>query len=208
MPASSSSTPPRAGSRSPRSTCGSSSCVGVRHGRHRADQGRPRRRRVARARPGRRRDHVAGTFLAGAPVVDVDAPAGIGLDELRAALDRLPPAPPRRPAPDRPRLWIDRAFVARGAGTVVTGTLTGGSLRTRRPADRRPRRPAGAGARPGVAQAPARRGRRREPAGGQHHRRRPSRTCGGATPWSAGASGGRRRRSTPRSRCSHRWATR
>jgi len=75
-------------------------------------------------------DHVAGTFLADAPLVEVDAVAGVGLDELRAAIDRA--VGTRPPAPDlgRPRLWIDRAFVARGSGTVVTGTLTGGSLRT------------------------------------------------------------------------------
>ena len=30
---------------------------------------------------------------------------------------------------DRPRLWIDRVFTVRGSGTVVTGTLTGGSLK-------------------------------------------------------------------------------
>ena len=29
---------------------------------------------------------------------------------------------------DRPRLWIDRVFAPRGAGTVVTGTLIGGAL--------------------------------------------------------------------------------
>ena len=29
----------------------------------------------------------------------------------------------------RPRLWVDRAFSVRGAGMVVTGTLTEGSLR-------------------------------------------------------------------------------
>ena len=28
----------------------------------------------------------------------------------------------------RPRLWVDRAFAARGAGTIVTGTLGGGSF--------------------------------------------------------------------------------
>ena len=130
MPASSSSTPPRAGSRSPRSTCGSSSWSGSARASIAltkvglVDGGW---RELARADV---RDHVAGTFLADAPVVDVDAPAGIGLDELRAALDRLPPAPSPAAGADRPRLWIDRAFVARGAGAVVTGTLTGGSLRT------------------------------------------------------------------------------
>ena len=36
------------------------------------------------------------------------------------------------PAPadlHRPRMWIDRSFAAKGAGTIVTGTLTLGSLR-------------------------------------------------------------------------------
>ena len=74
-------------------------------------------------------ERVAGTFLAGAPLVAVDAPSGIGVADLRAALQALPPAR-SAVATDRPRLWIDRAFVARGSGTVVTGTLTGGSLRT------------------------------------------------------------------------------
>jgi selenocysteine-specific elongation factor len=73
-------------------------------------------------------DHLAGTFLADAPVVAVSAHTGEGLDELRAELLALA----RRTAPaadrDRPRLWVDRSFAARGSGTVVTGTLTGGSL--------------------------------------------------------------------------------
>ena len=39
--------------------------------------------------------------------------------------------PPGAPADrDRPRLWIDRVFAPRGAGTVVTGTLTGGAVAT------------------------------------------------------------------------------
>lgn len=74
------------------------------------------------------RDRVAGTFLEGAPIVPVDAPAGIGLAELRAALDEVLAGTPTAPDVGRPRLWVDRAFAAKGAGTVVTGTLTGGSL--------------------------------------------------------------------------------
>jgi len=73
-------------------------------------------------------DHVAGTFLEGATVVDVAAPAGVGLVELRAALDRLLAETPTAVDRGRPRLWVDRAFAARGAGTVVTGTLAGGGL--------------------------------------------------------------------------------
>jgi selenocysteine-specific elongation factor len=74
-------------------------------------------------------DHLAGTFLAGAELVEVDAPAGRGVDDLRAALDRLVVRTPDPTDRDRPRLWVDRSFAARGAGTVVTGTLTGGCLR-------------------------------------------------------------------------------
>jgi selenocysteine-specific elongation factor len=44
------------------------------------------------------------------------------------ALDRLLSDTPTAPDRDRPRLWVDRSFAASGAGTVVTGTLTGGSL--------------------------------------------------------------------------------
>src|SRR5580700_14716 len=74
------------------------------------------------------RDHVAGTFLEDAEIVAVDAVDGRGIDDLRAALDRLVVTVP--PAADRgwPRLWVDRSFAVRGAGTVVTGTLTGGPL--------------------------------------------------------------------------------
>ena len=73
-------------------------------------------------------DHVEGTFLEGAPVVAVDALAGVGLDDLRAALDELLAATPTSPDRDRPRLWVDRSFAAKGSGTVVTGTLTGGTF--------------------------------------------------------------------------------
>ena len=75
-------------------------------------------------------ERLAGTFLEGAPVIETDAPTGIGIGELRAALDDLLAATPTAIDHGRPRLWIDRAFSARGSGTVVTGTLTGGLLRT------------------------------------------------------------------------------
>jgi len=62
------------------------------------------------------------------PIVEGDAIEGTGLDDVRATLDAvLHAAPPPRDI-GRPRLWVDRVFAARGAGTVVTGTLTGGDL--------------------------------------------------------------------------------
>lgn len=72
--------------------------------------------------------YTAGTFLADAEVVPVAAPAGIGLDQLRSALDRLLAAVPVALDRGRARLWVDRVFAARGSGTVVTGTLGGGAL--------------------------------------------------------------------------------
>ena len=80
---------------------------------------------------------VAGTFLDDAPILAVSAVAGTGLDELRGALADLARALPAADS-GRPRLWIDRVFVARGAGTVITGTLAGGSVRVGEQLDVRP----------------------------------------------------------------------
>ena len=73
-------------------------------------------------------EHTAGTFLDGAPTVAVDSLTGLGLDCLTSALDRVLENTPAALDRDRPRMWIDRAFAVKGSGTVVTGTLTGGSL--------------------------------------------------------------------------------
>ncbi len=75
-------------------------------------------------------EHVAETFLAGAPIVAVSASTGEGLDDLRNALDDLVRRTPASADRRRPRLWVDRVFAAKGSGTVVTGTLTGGPLAT------------------------------------------------------------------------------
>ncbi len=73
-------------------------------------------------------EHLEGTFLARADVVMIDVPTGVGVAELRGALDRLVASTPTATDDGRPRLWVDRAFAAKGSGTVVTGTLTGGSM--------------------------------------------------------------------------------
>jgi len=73
-------------------------------------------------------EHVEGTFLEDAEIIEVDAIDGIGMDDLREALDRLASATPIAADEGEPRLWIDRAFAAKGAGTIVTGTLTGGGV--------------------------------------------------------------------------------
>jgi len=73
-------------------------------------------------------DRLAGTFLQGAPVVGVSSTTGAGLDELRSALTELVRSTPGATDAGRPRLWVDRVFAAKGSGTVVTGTLTGGTV--------------------------------------------------------------------------------
>ncbi|AVT35188.1 selenocysteine-specific translation elongation factor [Plantactinospora sp. BB1] len=73
---------------------------------------------------------IAATSLGQVEAVAVSAATGAGLPQLRAALDRLAARLPV-PEPSGPvRLWVDRAFTIRGSGTVLTGTLGGGVLRT------------------------------------------------------------------------------
>ena len=71
---------------------------------------------------------IGGTVLDGAPIVTVSATTGEGLPRLVSTVESLlDSAPPKRDL-GRPRLPIDRAFTIAGFGTVVTGTLTDGSL--------------------------------------------------------------------------------
>jgi selenocysteine-specific elongation factor len=74
------------------------------------------------------REHLAAGGLGGLPAVAVSGATGAGLHELRMALARLvAELPVPDPAADV-RLWVDRAFTIRGAGTVLTGTLPEGRL--------------------------------------------------------------------------------
>ncbi|GAY08640.1 selenocysteine-specific translation elongation factor [Pseudonocardia sp. N23] len=76
------------------------------------------------------RARLTGTDLADVPAVAVSAVTGAGMDELRAALADLAAALPVPDPGADVRLWIDRSFTVRGAGTVVTGTLPAGTVRT------------------------------------------------------------------------------
>jgi selenocysteine-specific elongation factor len=109
--------------------------LGVRHGilvvtrADLADPGPATRQALA---------EIGKTSLGRVEAISVSAVTGQGLDELRAALSRLL-AELRGPARgsvgqsgsgvDPVRLWIDRSFTIRGAGTVVTGTLPAGTVR-------------------------------------------------------------------------------
>ena len=72
--------------------------------------------------------HVAGTFLADAPIFRVSAQTGEGFDSLVEYLNNIPAQIEAKKDIGKARLYIDRAFVRPGIGRVVTGTLRGGKL--------------------------------------------------------------------------------
>jgi selenocysteine-specific elongation factor len=74
-------------------------------------------------------EHLAESTLGRVPAVCVSGATGAGLDELRDALGELVATLPAPDVKADVRLWVDRAFTIRGAGTVVTGTLAAGTLR-------------------------------------------------------------------------------
>ncbi len=74
------------------------------------------------------RDLLSGTAFDGAPLVHVSAHSGAGLADLKLELGGLFSALPARSTAGLARLPIDRSFVLRGFGTVVTGTLSAGRL--------------------------------------------------------------------------------
>lgn len=75
------------------------------------------------------RHELAGTALADAPLVEVSAHTGEGIVQMRQVLDQVLAWVPAPDPQARVRVWIDRAFSVKGAGTVVTGTLAAGTLR-------------------------------------------------------------------------------
>ncbi len=74
-------------------------------------------------------DFLSDTVFADAPVVPVSSRTGVGIEDVRLALDAaidsfLADAASRPVRPGlAPRLPIDRCFTIKGSGTVVTGTL-------------------------------------------------------------------------------------
>src|SRR5277367_2046378 len=70
-----------------------------------------------------------GTTLAGAPVIEVSSTTGAGLDQLRAEIVRQLDGFQARRATGVFRLPLDRAFVIKGHGIVVTGTAMGAEVR-------------------------------------------------------------------------------
>jgi selenocysteine-specific elongation factor len=74
------------------------------------------------------REYFTGSFLAEAPLLKVSATTGQGIEELRAALDRVVAASEFSEAHGPFRLPIDRIFAMKGFGSVVTGTSISGRI--------------------------------------------------------------------------------
>jgi len=74
------------------------------------------------------REHIGASSLGAVDAVAVSGVTGAGLDDLRRALVHLTGTLPPPRTDGRVRLWVDRSFTIRGAGTVVTGTLGAGTL--------------------------------------------------------------------------------
>ncbi|MGE4552524.1 MAG: selenocysteine-specific translation elongation factor [Desulfovibrionaceae bacterium] len=75
------------------------------------------------------RGYLAGSFLEDAPLVACSSRTGQGLDELRAAIAAVAGRVTPRRESGVFRLPVDRAFVMKGFGTVVTGTCIAGSIK-------------------------------------------------------------------------------
>ena len=73
-------------------------------------------------------DIAENTFLKGAPILFVSSTTGEGVPQLISTLDLLAKEVEERSSDGLFRLPIDRVFVIKGFGTVVTGTMISGSL--------------------------------------------------------------------------------
>ncbi|MFC1642522.1 selenocysteine-specific translation elongation factor [Myxococcota bacterium] len=74
-------------------------------------------------------DFLAASSLADAEIVPVSAFTGAGLAELRAAILRVVWRVVERRPSGGFRMYIDRVFSVAGFGTVVTGSIMGGTVR-------------------------------------------------------------------------------
>lgn len=74
------------------------------------------------------KEELVGTSLEDATIIPVSSHTGDGIDALKAEIVKRARSLASSPKHHIPRLHIDRAFSPQGAGTVVTGTLTGQAL--------------------------------------------------------------------------------
>ncbi len=73
-------------------------------------------------------DQLRNSPFAGTDIIPLSTQTGAGLDDLKRALTTVVDQIPAHENYNQPRLAADRIFTVQGIGTVVTGTLTGGTL--------------------------------------------------------------------------------
>lgn len=74
------------------------------------------------------KEKLKNTALFNAPIVKVSTIKNRGIDGIKSAIQDLIPRMKPKKDIGKPRLFIDRVFNIKGSGTVVTGTLMGGTL--------------------------------------------------------------------------------
>jgi selenocysteine-specific elongation factor len=74
------------------------------------------------------RTKVEDTAFAMAPIIPTSVVTGQGINELRSAIVEMLGRLKSSRDIAKPRLPVDRAFTLKGVGTVVTGTLIGGTI--------------------------------------------------------------------------------
>ena len=75
------------------------------------------------------KEELEGTFLEGAPIVEVSAVTGQGIPELVDMIEKMTAEEVvQKDTNTIPRLPIDRVFSLSGFGTIITGTLLAGTI--------------------------------------------------------------------------------
>ena len=85
------------------------------------------------------RELMKGSFLEDADIVRTSAQTGEGIVELKAAIAAACKKVEARTGAEWFRMAIDRSFIVQGHGTVVTGSVTSGSLKVGDELDWQPR---------------------------------------------------------------------
>ena len=75
------------------------------------------------------RNQLRDTVFARSPIVPTSVRTSEGIENLKGALASEFATMQTQRDFGKPRLFVDRVFMLRGIGTVVTGTLSGGSIR-------------------------------------------------------------------------------
>jgi selenocysteine-specific elongation factor len=72
---------------------------------------------------------VKGTFLENQPIFKISSRTHNGINDLKAHLSKLPHRRMNIHQQETFRMYVDRCFVSKGFGTIVTGSILGGEVK-------------------------------------------------------------------------------